>query len=98
MQIILVSTKTYLQNLMSNNSIGIVMILSPIGYDSIRMSLIPKLGDGINCVFLIDKRDKLAPMSPLNINKTTISSLQLHQIWSLQDKGLQHKSVTSKAL
>ena len=45
-----------------------VMILSPKGDDSIRMSQIPKLGDGINCVFLIDKRDKLATMSPQNIN------------------------------
>ena len=56
---------------MSNNSIRMVMILSPIGDDSIRMSQIPKLGYGINCVFLIDKRDKLAPMSPQNNNKTT---------------------------
>ena len=46
-------------------------ILSLIGDDSIRMSQIQKLGDGINCVFLIDKRDKLAPMSPQNNNKTT---------------------------
>ena len=45
-----------------------VTILSLIGDDSIRMSQIPKLGDGINCVFLIDKRDKLAPMSPKNNN------------------------------
>ena len=44
------------------------MILCPKGDDSTRMSQIPKLGDGINCVFLIDKRDKLAPMSPQNIN------------------------------
>ena len=56
---------------MSNNSIRMVMILGLIGDDSIRMSQIPKLGDGINCVFLIDKRDKLAPMSPQNNNKTT---------------------------
>ena len=39
-----------------------VTILGPIGDDSIRMSQIPKLGDGINCVFLTDKRDKLAPI------------------------------------
>ena len=48
-----------------------VIILSPIGDNSIRMLQIPKLGDGINCVFLIDKRDKLASMSPQNNNKTT---------------------------
>ena len=48
-----------------------VMILGLKGDDSIRMSQIPKLGDGINCVFLIDKRDKLAPMSPQNTNQTT---------------------------
>ena len=55
-----------------------VMILSPIGDNSIRMSQIPKLGDGINCVFLIDKRDKLAPMSPRIITKQqAISPLQL---------------------
>ena len=34
---------------MSNNSIRMVMILGLIGDDSIRMSQIPKLGDGINC-------------------------------------------------
>ena len=64
---------------MSNNSIRMVTILGPIGDDSIRMSQIPKLGDGINCVFLIDKRDKLAPMSPQNNNKKqqAISPLQL---------------------
>ena len=70
-QTILVSTKTTLQNVMRNNSTGMVIILIWIGNDSIRMLLIPKLRDGINCVFLMDKRDKLAPMSPQNINKTT---------------------------
>ena len=47
------------------------MILGPIGDDSIRMPQIPKLGDGINCVFQVDKRVKLAPMCPQNNNKTT---------------------------
>ena len=56
---------------MNNNSIRMVMILGLIGDNSIRMSQIPKLGDGINCVFLIDKGDKLAPMSLQNNNKTT---------------------------
>ena len=56
---------------MSNNSIRMVMILGLIGDDSTRISQIPKLGDGINCVFQIDKRDKLAPMCPQKNNKTT---------------------------
>ena len=45
-----------------------VMILGLKGDNSIRMSQIPKLGDGINCVFLTEKRDKLAPMCPQNNN------------------------------
>ena len=56
---------------MSNNSIRMVTILGPIGDNSIRILQIPKLGDGINCVFQRDKRDKLAPMCPQNNNKTT---------------------------
>ena len=55
---------------MSINSTGMVMILGPIGDNSIRMSQIPKLGDGIYCVFLIDKKDKLALIYPQNIYKT----------------------------
>ena len=39
-----------------------VMILGPIGDNSIRMSQEMEL-----IVFLIDKRDKLAPMCPQNI-------------------------------
>ena len=53
------------------------MILGLEGDDSLRMSQIPKLGDGINCVFLIDKRDKLAPMCPQK--QQAISPLQLDQ-------------------
>ena len=55
-----------------------VMILSPKGDNSIRMSQIPKLGDGINCVFLTDKRDKFVlriltkqqAISPLQLDKS----------------------------
>ena len=56
-----------------------VTILSLKGDNSIRMSQISKLGDGINCVFLIDKRDKLAPMCPQILTKQAISPLQIDQ-------------------